>query len=85
MKEHRAIRELDLSDNSIDKKGGAILCDCLSSRAVNLRKLSISGCGIPRSTMTELGKNLQQNTTLREFNASGNDLKDVSGPTPCER
>ena len=34
--------------------------------------------------MTELGKNLQQNTTLREFNASGNDLKDVSGPTPCK-
>ena len=78
VKETRAIRELNLSGNTIDKKGGQILCECLSSRSVNLRIVSIRNCGISKTVMGEIGKNLQQNTTLREFDASGNDLKDVS-------
>lgn len=77
VKEHRAIRELNLSGNSIDKKGGQILCECLSSRSVNLRILAVRGCGIPKNVMCELGKNLQQNTTLRDFDVSGNEIKDV--------
>mmetsp|Transcript_107100 Transcript_107100/g.160117 ORF Transcript_107100/g.160117 Transcript_107100/m.160117 type:complete len:652 (+) Transcript_107100:677-2632(+) len=77
VKDHRAIRELTLSGNGIDKKGGQILCECLGSRSVNLRKVYIQGCGIPKAIMTELGKNLQQNTTLREFDVSGNDIKDI--------
>jgi len=77
VKEHRAIRELTLSGNGIDKKGGQILCECIGSRSINLRKVFIQGCGIHKATMAELGKNLQQNTTLREFDASGNDIKDM--------
>lgn len=77
MKEHRAIRELTLSGNGIDKKGGQILCECVGSRSVNLRKVYIQGCGIPKSIMNELGKNLQQNTTIREIDVSGNEIKDL--------
>jgi len=77
VKEHRALRELNLSGNGIDKKGGTILSECIGSRSVNLRKVYIQGCGIPKATMTELGKELQNNTTLREFSISGNDIKDM--------
>ena len=77
VKEVRAIRELTLSGNAIDKKGGQILAECIGSRSVNLRKVYIQGCGIPKGIMGDLGKNLQQNTTIRELDVSGNDIKDL--------
>mmetsp|Transcript_1381 Transcript_1381/g.4954 ORF Transcript_1381/g.4954 Transcript_1381/m.4954 type:complete len:920 (-) Transcript_1381:54-2813(-) len=77
VKETHSLRELSLSSNSIDKKGGAVLNECISSRAVNLRKLEITKCGLDKRMLAGMGQSLQQNTTLNYFDISGNDMKDV--------
>ena len=71
------MRELNIGGNTIDKKGGVVLNECISSRAVNLRKLGIKKCGLDKKMLAGTGQSLQQNTTLREFDASGNEMKDV--------
>lgn len=77
VKETHSIRELQISSNPIDKKGGQVLNECISSRAVNLRRLEITKCALDKRMLAAMGQSLQQNTTLHYFDVSGNDMKDV--------
>ena len=76
IKETRSIRELDISYNEIDKKGATLLADIVSSRSVNVRKLFVRKCGLPKQAGILIANALQQNTTIRELDYSFNDIKD---------
>jgi hypothetical protein len=68
---------LDVSYNEIDKAGGTLLAEIISSRNVGLRKLSVRNCSITKANTIAIANALLQNSSIRDFDFSGNQIKDV--------
>ena len=74
------LKELYISFNEIDRSAALMLTDIISSRAVTLRKLHVKKCKIPAVSSPQIAKALQENSTIQEFDFSGNPIKDVCFP-----
>uniref|UniRef100_A0A8C1KKK5 NACHT, LRR and PYD domains-containing protein 12-like n=1 Tax=Cyprinus carpio TaxID=7962 RepID=A0A8C1KKK5_CYPCA len=68
------LRELDLSNNKLDKSGMDVLLTALSDPYCQLQKLSLAGCKFPSTTCTNFGLALKSNSYLRELDLSYNKI-----------
>ncbi|XP_050956732.1 NACHT, LRR and PYD domains-containing protein 12 isoform X2 [Labeo rohita] len=71
------LRELDLSNNKLDKSGINLLLDGLKSPQCQVQKLGLAGCSFPTESCTNLASALEStNSPLIELDLSYNEISD---------
>ncbi|XP_026196940.1 NACHT, LRR and PYD domains-containing protein 3-like isoform X2 [Anabas testudineus] len=72
-----SLRELDLSNNSLEDSGVSLLCVGLKTAQCALETLRLNDCEVSRRSCTALSSVLSsQSSHLRELDLSNNDLRD---------